>query len=367
VTVIRAAVLERFGEPLVEAEVELAGLAPDEVLVRVVASGICHSDRTVHLGAQDRPLPLVLGHEASGVVERVGSAVTMFAPGDHVVGTASACCGRCGYCLRGLTQHCTDKGQARTGGGARLTRGGEEVHAFVGLGGFADHMLVSERALVRLPDEMPLQAGALLGCAVLTGVGAVRHRANVRAGQRVVVIGCGGVGLNAIQAARLVGATQIIAVDLNPAKLSRAGEFGATDVVDATADDPVEAVLTLTGGGADQVLEVVGLGRTIEQAFAMTGVHGQVTVVGVARPEETVTLPAAALVTSEKLVQGSRIGSGDFRVDIPLYCQMYLRGQLKLDELISEVIDLSEATRGLEQLDRSDGARSVISFAGGRE
>jgi S-(hydroxymethyl)glutathione dehydrogenase/alcohol dehydrogenase len=366
VTVIRAAVLERFGEPLVEAEVELAGLAPDEVLVRVVASGICHSDRTVHLGAQDRPLPLVLGHEASGVVERVGSAVTMFAPGDHVVGTASACCGRCGYCLRGLTQHCADKGQARTGGGARLTRGGEEVHAFVGLGGFADHMLVSERALVRLPDEMPLQAGALLGCAVLTGVGAVRHRANVRAGQRVVVIGCGGVGLNAIQAARLVGATQIIAVDLNPAKLSRAGEFGATDVVDATADDPVEAVLTLTGGGADQVLEVVGLGRTIEQAFAMTGVHGQVTVVGVARPEETVTLPAAALVTSEKLVQGSRIGSGDFRVDIPLYCQMYLRGQLKLDELISEVIDLSEATRGLEQLDRSDGARSVISFAGGR-
>jgi S-(hydroxymethyl)glutathione dehydrogenase/alcohol dehydrogenase len=213
---------------------------------------------------------------------------------------------------------------------------------------------------------MPLQAGALLGCAVLTGVGAVRHRANVRPGQCVAVIGCGGVGLNAIQAARLVGATQIIAVDLNPAKLARAKEFGATDVVDATADDPVEAVLTLTGGGADQVLEVVGLGRTIEQAFAMTGVHGQVTVVGVARPEETVTLPAAALVTSEKLVQGSRIGSGDFRVDIPLYSQMYLRGQLKLDELISEVIDLSEATRGLEQLDRSDGARSVISFAGGR-
>ena len=186
--------------------------------------------------------------------------------------------------------------------------GGAEVHAFIGLGGFADHMLVSERGLVRIPDEMPLESAALLGCAVLTGVGAVRHRAD--SGQATVaVIGCGGVGLNAIQAARLVGATQIIAVDLNPAKLSRAREFGATDVVAAAADDPVEAVRTLTGGGADQVLEVVGLGATIEQAFAMAGVHGRVTVVGVARPDETITLPAAALVTSERLVQGSRIGS----------------------------------------------------------
>ena len=363
---MRAAVLERFGEPLIEVDVEPAGIAPDEVLVRVVASGICHSDRTVHVGAQDRPLPLVLGHESSGVVEEVGSAVTMFAPGDHVVGSPSACCGRCGYCLRGLTQHCTDKGQTRTGGGPRLVRGGAEVHAFIGLGGFADHMLVSERGLVRIPDEMPLESAALLGCAGLTGVGAVRHRADVRAGQAVAVIGCGGVGLNAIQAARLVGATQIIAVDLNPAKLARARDFGATDVVAAAADDPVEAVRTLTDGGADQVLEVVGLGATIEQAFAMAGVHGRVTVVGVARPEETITLPAAALVTSERLIQGSRIGSGDFRVDIPLYCQMYMRGQLKLDELISEVIDLSEVTRGLEQLDSSDGARSVIRFRDGR-
>jgi S-(hydroxymethyl)glutathione dehydrogenase/alcohol dehydrogenase len=360
--VIRAAVLERFGEPLVESELELDGVAADEVLVRVAASGICHSDRTVHLGTQDRPLPLVLGHEASGVVERVGAAVTMFAPGDHVVGAASACCGRCGYCLRGLTQHCSDKGLTRNGGGARLTRAGQEMHSFVGLGGFADHMLVSERALVRLPGQMPLQAAALLGCSVLTGVGAVRHRAGVRAGETVAVLGCGGVGLNSIQAARLVGASRIVAVDLNPAKLERAVQFGATDVVNAAAEDPVEAVLTLTGGGVDHALEVVGLGRTIEQAFAMSGVRGKVTVVGVARPDEEITLPAAALVTTEKSVQGSRLGSADFRVDIPLYCEMYLRGQLKLDELISEVIELGQVTRGLEQLDGSDGARSVIHF-----
>jgi S-(hydroxymethyl)glutathione dehydrogenase/alcohol dehydrogenase len=360
---MRAAVLEKFGDPLVDADVDVTDVAPDEVLVRVVASGICHSDRTAHIGAQDRPLPLILGHEASGVVERVGAAVTAFAPGDHVVGAASAYCGRCTYCLRGLTQHCADKGLTRTGGGARLTRGGDEVHAFVGLGGFADHMLVSERALVRLPDEMPLDKGALLGCAVLTGVGAVRHRANVQSGQTVAVIGCGGVGLNAVQAARLVGASRIIAVDLSAAKLERAREFGATDVVDASADDPVDAVRTLTkGDGVDHALEVVGLGRTIEQAFAMAGVRGQVTVIGVARPEETVTLPAVAIMALEKSVQGSRLGSANFRVDVPLYSEMYLRGQLMLDELISEVIDLKDVTRGLEQLDGSDGARSVIHF-----
>jgi S-(hydroxymethyl)glutathione dehydrogenase / alcohol dehydrogenase len=360
---MRAAVLEKFGAPLVTADVDVADVAADEVLVRVVASGICHSDRTVQLGAQDRPLPLILGHEASGVVEQVGAAVTEFRPGDHVVGTASAYCGRCSYCLRGLTQHCSDKGLTRTGGGARLARGGEEVHPFVGLGGFADHMLVSERALVRLPEEMPLDKGALLGCAVLTGVGAVRHRAGVQAGQTVAVIGCGGVGLNAVQAARLVGASRIIAVDLSAVKLERAREFGATDTVDASADDAVDAVHALTkGAGVDHALEVVGLGRTIEQAFAMAGVRGQVTVVGVARPEETVTLPAAAIMAFEKSVQGSRMGSGNFRVDVPLYSEMYLRGRLKLDELISDVIGLDDANRGLEQLDGSDGARSVIHF-----
>jgi S-(hydroxymethyl)glutathione dehydrogenase/alcohol dehydrogenase len=359
---MRAAVLERFGEALIEQDVDVADVAPDEVLVRVVASGICHSDRSVHVGSQDRPLPLVLGHEASGIVEHVGAQVRGFAPGDHVVGAASAYCGDCRWCVQGLTQHCSDKGVTRTGGGARLSRDGAEVHAFVGLGGFATHMLVSERALVKLPPDMPLDKGALLGCAVLTGIGAVRHRARVRAGETVAVIGCGGVGLNAIQGARLVGASRIIAVDLNPAKLERAREFGATDVVNAAGDDPVSAVLSLSGGGVDHALEVVGLGRTIEQAFAMSGVHGTTTVVGVARPEETVTLPAVAFMALEKAVQGSRMGSGNFRVDVPLYSQMYLRGQLKLDELISEVIDLKDVTRGLEDLDGSDGARSVIHF-----
>jgi S-(hydroxymethyl)glutathione dehydrogenase/alcohol dehydrogenase len=313
------------------------------------------------LGAQVRPLPTVLGHEASGIVERIGAAVTTVRPGDHVVSSASAFCGRCSWCLRGLTQHCVDKGQDRADHSARLTRAGEQVHAYVGLGGFASHMLLSERAVVRLPDAMPLDKGALLGCAVLTGIGAVRNAARVAAGQTVAVIGCGGVGLNAIQGARLVGAARIVGVDLNAAKLERATEFGATDVVDASSDDPVEAVLRLTGG-VDHALEVVGLGATIEQAFAMTGVCGTTTVVGVAAPQTTVNLSALAIMAGEKRLRGSRLGSGNFRLDVPLYSEMYLRGQLKLDELISEVIGLEDVNRGLAELDGSDGARSVIHF-----
>jgi S-(hydroxymethyl)glutathione dehydrogenase/alcohol dehydrogenase len=355
-----AAVLEEFGSDLVAAEVELAEPGPDEVLVRVSDSGICHSDRSVHLGTQDRPLPLILGHEVSGVVERVGASVHQLRPGDHVVGTASAYCGVCGWCLRGQPQHCTDKGQARADGTARLHRGGEPVHAFVGLGGFATHLLVSERSLVRIPDDMPLDRAALLGCAVLTGIGAVRHRARVRVGETVAVIGCGGVGLNAVQGARLAGASRIIAVDLNPAKLRRARRFGATDVIDAGQDDPVQRVLALTGGGTDHAIEVVGLGTTIEQAFDMLAPRGTVTVVGVPRPRETVNLAALPFMAAEKRLQGSRMGSGNFRVDVPLYCRMYLSGQLLLDELISEVITLDDVNRGLSELDGSDGARSVI-------
>jgi S-(hydroxymethyl)glutathione dehydrogenase/alcohol dehydrogenase len=255
-----------------------------------------------------------------------------------------------------------DKGQARADGSPRLFRDGGQVHAFVGLGGFADHMLVSQRALVRIPPEMPLDKAALLGCAVLTGMGAVLHRARVRVGQTVAVIGCGGVGLNAVQAARLAGARTIIAVDINPAKLERARVFGATDTVDASRLDSVDTVLGLSGGGVDHAVEVVGSGPTIEQAFHMTGVRGTTTVVGVPRPAATVTLPALVFMAAEKRIQGSRMGSANFRADVPLYCELYLRGQLLLDELISDVIDLGEVNKGLLALDGSDGARSVIHF-----
>jgi S-(hydroxymethyl)glutathione dehydrogenase/alcohol dehydrogenase len=360
---VKAAILEEFGSPLALRDVDVSPVAPDEVLVRTVASGVCHTDRTLQQTGVALGAPLLLGHEAAGIVEQVGSAVTSLRPGDHVVTCGSAFCGECEWCMRGLLQHCEVKRRVRPAGQPpRLSLDGRPVSTVVGLGAFATHLLVYERALARIPDEMPLDRAALLGCAVVTGVGAVRHRAEVSPGETVAVIGCGGVGLNAIQGARLAGARQIIAVDLLPAKLERARLFGATDVVDASASDPVEAVRELTRGGVDHALEVVGRAATIRQAFDMTRTYGTTTVVGVTRPGETVTLPADAFML-EKRIQGSKLGSSRFRLDIPLYCELYLAGRLELDALLSETIELGDVNRALEALDGSDAARSVISFA----
>lgn len=360
---MHAAVLEEFGAPLALREVEVSSVAPDEVLVRVVASGVCHTDRTLQQTGVALGLPLLLGHEAAGVVEQVGSAVTSLRPGDHVVTCGSAFCGECEWCMRGLLQHCEVKRRVRPDGQPpRLSLDGRQVSTVVGLGAFATHLLVYERTLAKIPEKMPLDRAALLGCAVVTGMGAVRHRAGVTAGDTVAVIGCGGVGLNAVQGARILGARQIVAVDLNPAKLERARSFGATDVVDASQVDPVAAVRDLTGGGTDHAIEVVGRPETIRQAFDMTRTYGTTTVVGVTRPGETVTLPADAFML-EKRIQGSKLGSSRFRLDIPLYCELYLDGRLELDALLSETIDLDQVNGALEALDGSDAARSVITFA----
>ena len=359
---MQAAVLERFGDPLVIEDVDVAEAGPDEVLIRTAACGVCHSDRTIQLGAQRRPLPFLLGHEAAGVVEQVGTGVRDIRPGDHVVACGSAFCGSCEWCMRGLLQHCESKGWARADGRPpRLTLRGQGVPALVGLGAFAPYLLVHERAVTTIPPEMPLDRAALLGCAVLTGIGAVRHRAQVAVGQSVAVIGCGGVGLNAIQGARMSGAARIVAVDLSPAKLKRAQTFGATDVVDASDGDPVEAVRELTRGGVDHALEVVGSAATIQQAFAMTRTYGITTVIGVTRPEEAISVPAYELM-QEKRLQGSRLGSSAFRLDIPLYCRLYLDGRLMLDELISDTITLPDVNAALTALDGSGAARSVIVF-----
>jgi S-(hydroxymethyl)glutathione dehydrogenase/alcohol dehydrogenase len=361
---MKAAVLEAFNQPLSIVDVDVAAPADDEILIRVVASGVCHSDRTMQESAGGSPLPQVLGHEAAGVVERVGAAVTGFGPGDHVVTCPSGFCGMCEWCMRGRPQLCLDKGRARPADRApRLSREGTPVGAMAGLGAFAEQMLVHARAAVRIPEEMPLDRAALLGCAVMTGMGSVFNCAKVAPGETVAVIGCGGVGLNAIQAARFAGAARVVAIDRIAAKLDRAREFGATDVVDATAFDSVDAVRELTGGGVDHAIEVVGRGETIEQAFAMLRNGGTATVVGVAAEGVRVSIPPRELLM-EKRLQGTQMGSGRFRLDVPLYCRLYLDGRIKLDELLSTRIDLGEVNQALDALDDFSGARSVIGFPG---
>jgi S-(hydroxymethyl)glutathione dehydrogenase/alcohol dehydrogenase len=361
---VKAAVLTKFHAPLELFDVRVSDPAPDEVMIRTVASGLCHTDRTMQEGAQQLELPLILGHEAAGVVEAVGSAVTYVRPGDRVVACLSAFCGTCEWCMRGLLQHCSDKRRSRPAGQPpRLTLDGANVDAFVGLGGFAEMMLVHERAVVKLPDEMPLDRAALLGCSIITGMGAVLNTAKVQPGQTVVVLGCGGVGLHAVQAARYAGASQVIAVDRVAGKLDMARELGATHAVDATAGDPVEAVKELSSGGVDHVIEVVGRPATIEQAFAMLRTRGTATVVGLARDGDRMSISPVDMIQQEKRLQGSKVGSGRSRLDIPLYCRLYLDGRIRLDDLQTATISLSELNAAMDDLDSSTAARSIIAFS----
>lgn len=358
---VKAAVLHQFDQPVVLEDVHVDAPAPAEVRIRTAATGICHSDRHGQTGGNPAlGLPAVLGHEAAGVVVEVGSNVRGLAVGDHVVVAPAGSCGTCSWCSRGLPQHCTDLARTRADGTPRLTLDGRPVAQFVGIGSFAEEMLVQASSVARVPPAMPLDKAALLGCAVITGLGAVRHSAAVRVGDTVAVVGCGGVGLSAVQGAVLAGASRIVAIDRMPEKLDLARRLGATDVVDASAVDPVAAVLDLTGG-VDHALEMVGLPATITQAFAMLGTRGTATVVGLARPGDTITIPATDLL-AEKRLQGSRLGGTQLRVDVPLYAEMYLSGRLDLDALQGATVSLDGLADALDGIDGATAARTIVSF-----
>lgn len=359
---MRAALLEAFNEPLSIVELDVDQVGPEELLIRVGASGVCHSDRNIFEGNLPMPLPQLLGHEVAGVVERIGPAVRDFAVGDHVVTCASGFCGSCQWCLRGLSHLCENKHRARpAGANPRVSYRGAAVNQMAGIGGFADEIVVNARAAVRIPAEVPMDRAAALGCAVVTGVGSVLNAARVRVGQSVAVIGCGGVGLNVVQGARLAGASRIIAIDRVQAKLARAKQFGATDLVDASAVDAVDAVRELTRGGVEHAFEVVGRAATIEQAFAMLRVRGTATVVGVSHPDARVSIGALDLL-GEKRLQGVQMGSSTFRLDVPMLAAMYLDRRLLLDELVSSRISLEQVSAALVDIDDFAGARSVIVF-----
>jgi S-(hydroxymethyl)glutathione dehydrogenase / alcohol dehydrogenase len=362
---MKAAVMRTNNAPLVIEDVRIDEPGPGEVLLKTAASGICHSDLTVIEGGLPVPPPCILGHEPAGVVEAVGAGVTDFAPGDHVIGCLTSWCGVCKFCTQGRPYLCLTQYAGRPfGAGPRLrAANGDPIAQFANLSSFAEQMLCPERSLVKIRNDMPLDRACLIGCGVTTGLGAALNTVHIPAGASVVVIGCGGVGLSAVQGARIVGAGKIIAVDAQAWKFDLAQKLGATHCIDATAGDPVAAVQALTGGGADFVFECIGLVPTVQQAIAMTGRGGTAVLVGVVPVQQLVSFSAADVTLQEKKITGSYMGSNRFRFDMPKYIDFYLDGRLRLDEMISSRIPLAEVNGAFDRMRKGEAARQVVVFA----
>jgi len=360
---MKAAVMRGNGIPLAIEDVELASPGPREVLVRTSACGVCHSDLHVLEGSIPVPPPCVLGHEPAGVVEAVGKDVTYLRPGDHVIGCLSAFCGSCNHCLSGRTNLCGGLATMRKPGEPpRISQKGVPIAQFAHLSGFAEQMLLHENAVVKIRDGMPLEQAALIGCGVTTGVGAALNTAQIAPGSSVAVIGCGGVGLSALQGARIAGAGQLIAVDTMPWKLELARKLGASDVVNAADGDPAAAVRELTSGGVETAFECIGTVATCQQAVAMLCRGGTAVMVGVVPVGVLVGIPLFDLVLSGKRIVGSMMGDNRFRIDMPRYCDFYLDGRLRLDEMISARIRLEEVNDAFAKMKAGAVARSVIVF-----
>jgi S-(hydroxymethyl)glutathione dehydrogenase/alcohol dehydrogenase len=359
---MKAAVLREVNKPLSIENISHGKPGPREVLVRTVAAGVCHSDLHFQNGAYPYPLPAVLGHESAGVVEEVGSDVRYVKKGDHVITCLSAFCGHCEQCLTGHMSLCQEPELQRSPDqDPRLGSKSAPIAQFLNLSSFAEYMLVHEHAIAKIRPDMPLDRAALIGCGVTTGVGAVIHTAKVEPGATVAVIGCGGVGLSAINGAAIAGASRIIAVDMVPAKLDLARKFGATDTVNAKEVDAIEAVRELTGGGVHYSFEAIGLKKTAEQAFKMLRRGGTATVIGMIPVGTMVELHGPEFL-QERTMQGSNMGSNRFRVDMPRFVEFYLQGRLHLDDLISRRIKLEDVNDGLNALYTGEVARSVIMF-----
>jgi S-(hydroxymethyl)glutathione dehydrogenase/alcohol dehydrogenase len=356
--------MRRIGGPLTIEEVQVDEPMAKEVLVDVAAAGLCHSDLRFLEGSFQHPLPTVLGHEVAGVVRSVGGAVTAVEPGDHVIMSISVFCGSCQLCLAGRPHLCVNKAATRRAKGEspRLSIGDAPLTQFLDLSGFAEQMLIHENAVVRVDVELPFEHAAVLGCGVATGLGAVLNTAAVKAGESVAVIGCGGVGLSAVQAARIAGATQIIAVDPIPEKLELARRLGATESVLSSEPHLVKKVIALADDlGVDHVIEAVGRVETIEQGFSMTRPGGMVTVVGLVPAGSTISIRTDELFYERRL-QGSVMGSNDFKVDVPRYVEMYRDGILDLGEMITERITLDEINYGFDTMISGKSPRVLVEF-----
>ncbi|TMM10876.1 MAG: Zn-dependent alcohol dehydrogenase [Actinobacteria bacterium] len=367
----KAAVLIGIDQPLeIRDDVDVDAPHAGEVKVRMAASGVCHSDLSMQNGTIMAGMPpIVLGHEGAGVIEEVGPGVTKLAPGDHVVISWVPQCGECYFCTRGQPQLCEQGGIAMATGGLldgtpRLKSQGAPLPQMAASGTFSEITVVPEIGAVKIPADFDLKLAALIGCGVLTGAGAAMNTAQIHQGDTVAVVGCGGVGLNVIQGARIAGATEIIAVDMNETKLALAKEFGATATVNASQGDPVSQVMEMTGQrGADVAFEVIGLQQTIDQTITMTRRGGQAILVGVPKMDAMINIPAFfGVVFSEKTIKGCWYGSSDVQRDVPKLIDLYQKGQLKLDELVSRTITLEQVNEAFDAMKTGEVARSVIKY-----
>jgi S-(hydroxymethyl)glutathione dehydrogenase/alcohol dehydrogenase len=359
---MKAAVLHAPKSELAIEDVTVAFPGPREVLIRTMACGACHSDLHFIDGAYPTPLPAIPGHEAAGIVEAVGEEVTAMKPGDHVVTCFSNFCGRCEFCLTGRLSLCVDASTKRKPiEEPRLSLDGAPVHQLLNVAGYAELLLVHENGAVAIDRAMPFDRAALLGCAVVTGAGAIFNTAAVRPGEAVAVIGCGGIGLAAVNAARIAGARHIVAVDPVAAKRALAEKVGATDSFDPADGDLRGKIVELTRGGVDHAIEAVGRIESGELALSLLRRGGTATIVGMMPLGGKLAMGALDLLAEKKL-QGCLMGSNRFPLDIPRLAGFYLAGRLDLDSLVAERIGLAEINRAMDKLRTGEAARSVVVF-----
>lgn len=354
-------------QPLKIEEIDLDAPGAGEVLVKMTAAGLCHSDLSVITGVRPRPVPMALGHEASGTVMQVGDGVNDLKPGDRVVLVFVPSCGHCMPCMEGRPALCEPGAEANNNGTLlsgerRLHMSGHDVHHHVGVSAFAEHAVVSRRSCVKLEQDIDPVEAALFGCAVLTGVGAVVNTAKVQAGQTTAVLGLGGVGLCALLGALASGAREIVAIDLHDSKLEVAKSLGATATVNARDPDAVAKVKELTKGGVDYAFEMAGSVQAMEMAYRMTRRGGTTVTASLPHPQHNWALQQVSLVAEERTVKGSYIGSCVPARDIPRYVGLYLAGKLPVDKLMGERMALTDINRGFDRLEAGESLRDLIVF-----
>jgi alcohol dehydrogenase len=369
----KAAVLHETGRPrpyaesrpLLVEELELEMPGEGEVLVRIGAAGLCHSDLSVVNGDRPRPVPMALGHEAAGEVAEVGRGVTDLRPGDHVVMIFVPSCGHCLPCMEGRPALCEPGARANgvgslLSGARRLRLEGREVHHHMGVSAFAQYAVCARQSLVKIDNELPLEEAALFGCAVLTGVGAVVNTARVRPGSSVAVVGLGGVGLNALLGARLAGAARIVAVDILDDKLALARQLGATDTFNAGDADAVAEIREATKGGVDYAFEMAGSVKAMDLCYRVTRRGGTTVTAGLSHPDHRFEVQHVSLVAEERTVKGSYIGSCVPLRDVPRYIALYRQGLLPVDRLMSERLTLDQINEGFDRLAEGHTVRQII-------